>query len=298
MYNIIETDKASSYPDRKNCIISLHIIVDPLLDISKVELYRCLSDIVECSNMIQVYLYTKPDKPWIKELDKLMGSVFKSYHNINLIILRDARPIKDISNFINFTTGTILSQDLSIVATTDGILILDRLKAIRLFRGYEINNNDRLLKLKPSDYMLYGGKDSRLMMSNSINKLVSEFINKTNPKLKLKVLYVEQAEKENTDDRVDYYRNVNNTLLSKFNTILDTSIEFYSIFTDSDTVENIIKSNSKNRLRDNILIVIDSVDRSSSVNCNNNSYYIPIDTYITPKILSRIFDIILNNILK
>ena len=296
MYNIIETDNSANYPDRKNCIISIHIEVDPLLDPSKVELYRYLRDIVEFSNKIQIYLYTQPDKPWIKELDKLMESVFKPHHNISLVLLRDDRPIKEISSFIDFTTGTIISQNFSMISTTNGVLILDSLRASILLGRYKINN-DKPLKLELLDHMTYGNTDQYPILGRAICKLISDHISITNSRLNLKILYVEQAEREPIDVNVEQYRTINNNILSKLNNIVYTSTDFYSIFTEYNTIETLIKSINKDKSKDTILIVIDSVDRSSSVNYNNNSYYIPIDSYITHKIVSRIIDIVLNTII-
>lgn len=291
MYTIIETNSISDFPDRKNCVISLHIMVDPLLNISKVDLYRCLSDVVECSDRVQVYLYTKPDMPWIKELDALMDSVFKPYHNISLVLLRTERPVKDISNFIDFTTGTLLSEDFSMVATTAGVLILDRLTAIKLINEYP----SKPISLSHADTVIYRDPKPYMVLGKAISKLVSRHIKRVKSELKLKILYIEQAERESTDVMVDHYRSRNNKILSSFDKTVDTHIDFCSVFTEFDTVEYLIKNNSKDKSKDTILIVIDSVDRTSSVNPNNNSYYIPIDTYITPKILGRIFDIILTN---
>ena len=254
MYNIIETNQVADYPYNTDTILNLHIVVDPYIQITKVELYRCLCDIVNYNNKIQIYLYTIPDKSWIKELDKLMASVFKSYYNINLVLIHDFNKcIKDTSNVIDFKTNCLLSREL----TLKSILTNVNIKAV---------------------------------IFNNIKQLTSNLL--------LKILFVDQAEKESSDDLVDQYRTKNNNILSKFNDLIDTHIDFYSIFTEINTIETLIKSNNKDKSKDTILIVIDSIDRSSSVNPNNNSYYIPIDTYITSKILSRIFEIVLNNIHK
>ena len=252
MYNILYSNQIDEY-HIMDSVVNLHLIVEPLLQISKVELYRCLRDIIETSSKVQIYLYTSLSAPWIKELDKLMNSVFKYTNNINLIITHDYSDAKDVANYIDGKTNVLISREILLSSILTGICI-------------------------------------RSLFTNIINKLTSG--------LTLKILFAEQAEKELSDDLVDQYRNKNNMLLTRFDDLLDTSIDFYSIFTESDIIENLIKSNNKDRSRDNILIVIDSVDRSSSVNCNNNSYYIPIDTYITPKILSNIFDIVLTNIHK
>ena len=254
MYNIIETNQVADYPYNTDTILNLHIVLDPYIQITKVELYRCLCDMVNYSNKIQIYLYTIPDKSWIKELDKLMVSVFKSYYNLNIILIRDFnKNIKDTSNVIDFKTNCLLSRELSLKSVLTGV---------------------------------------------SIKTIIFDNIKQLTSKLVLKILFVDQAEKESTDDLVDQYRTKNNNILSKFNDLIDTHIDFYSIFTEINTIETLIKSNNKDKSKDTILIVIDSIDRSSSVNPNNNSYYIPIDTYITSKILSKVVDIVLTNIHK
>ena len=254
MYNIIETNQVADYPYNTDTILNLHIVLDPYIQITKVELYRCLCDMVNYSNKIQIYLYTIPDKSWIKELDKLMVSVFKSYYNLNIILIRDFnKNIKDTSNVIDFKTNCMLSRELALKSVLTGV---------------------------------------------SINTIIFDNIKQLTSKLVLKILFVDQAEKESSDDLVDQYRTKNNNILSKFNDLIDTHIDFYSIFTEINTIETLIKSNNKDKSKDTILIVIDSIDRSSSVNPNNNSYYIPIDTYITSKILSKVVDIVLTNIHK
>lgn len=257
MYTTLEYDVVNITSLIKPSTVNIHIMISPTIFISKVDLYRYLRSLIETTNLIQLYLYTTPDKPWIEELDKLMISVFKPYHNINIVILTNTSSFIEASKHIDSISNPLISKDFTLTSIPSGVSLI-----------------------------------------KTVIKLISKYIKDVLPYLKLKILYVEQADRELSDVEVDYYRIRNSKILSSFNLLIDTSIDFYSIFTSSTTIDSLISSNRKGVSRDIILIVIDSVDRSSSVNRNNNSHYIPIDTYITPRIIGKIFDIVLTNISK
>ena len=114
----------------------------------------------------------------------------------------------------------------------------------------------------------------------------------------MQVLHNIELDKELPDVEAGKLMSMNKPKLSMFDRVLNNEVISCPIFTSYSTVEHLIKEHTKDKTSSNIFIVLDKINRSTSVNSNNNSYYIQTDDYITTSVLNTIYFIILKNIFK
>jgi hypothetical protein len=283
-----------------NSKINIHI-TNYIDTISKYDLYSVLATTITEGNYIQLYIYGLKDSSWIKLLEEIMDSALIK-HRIILLEVDSYEDIPDRVMSTNIASNIVESFEYAIVNTTKHSIttnpILIPIKTLNeLITRYNLTDLS-LVKLNRKESNKYRGSKLGCLMYSELLEILKYMVGKYRPELTLTILYVDQLEKQIPDSIISKVVSHNKPILSMFDRVLHTEVISCSIFTSYDTVEHLIKEHTKDKLNREIFIVLDTINRSLSVNSNNNSYYIPIESYITTSILNTIYFIILNNILK
>lgn len=303
MYKIVKQDELDGYlSNQKKAFINIHIAISHT-NLSKTELLGCIGDAISTSSDIQVYIHTINNLSLLKRIEEIMSSVLVQYHNLSVVIINNyengfRKNISDIIYSIDSNTGVKNSIQTVVLGTeTHPVLMLGKTDIEYIISKYNDCSNLIENGFDAIDLVKYCNHKYYSTIHNELDNILLEDSIKFRPNLKLKILYVDQAEKE-----IAYHHLVSNILklneniLKHFNTILETEVDTISIFKSSIKVEELIKNITKDKSKDIIFIVLDTVNRTATVNPNNNSYYIPIDLYITPGIINSILNIIIKNI--
>lgn len=298
MYKIVKQDNLEDYlSSKKKAFINIHIVIQHT-NLSKTELLGCIGDAISTSSDIQVYIHTINNLSLLKRIEEIMSSILVQYHNLSVVIINNYKNVNDVIHSIDSNTGVKNSiQTVVLELKTHPVLMLGKndidyiMSKYGDYFGLIENGFDAIDLVKYCNHKYYS------TIHNELDNILLEDSIKFRPNLKLKILYVDQAEKE-----IAYHHLVSNILklnkniLKHFNNILETEVDTISIFKSSIKVEEMIKNITKDKSKDIIFIVLDTVNRTATVNPNNNSYYIPIDLYITPGIINNILNIIIKNI--
>lgn len=280
----------------KDIKINIHI-TNYITDINKIDLYHIIGNAMITGNYIQVYLYGLKDGIWIKHLDELMNSILIKY-KIIVVELDDYNQVDELIKYNNTKSNSTESYEYSII-TTNIItpLFISNSKLSELIIKY--NNNDATyIKLNRKDQSRYRGSKASCMVYTELISILKTLVIKYIPNLSMTILYVDQLEKEIPNTTSSKVVSMNKPILSMFDRILNTEVISCSIFTSGTTVEYLIKQHTKDKPNTSIFIILDTIDRSNSVNHNNNSHYIQIDRYITNNLLDSVYSIILKNLYK
>lgn len=298
MYKIVKQDELEDYlSNQKKAFINIHIVIQHT-NLSKTKLLGCIGDAISTSSDIQVYIHIINNLSLLKRIEEIMSSILVQYHNLSVVIFNNYKNVNDVIHSIDSNTGVKNSiQTVVLEIETHPVLMLGKndidyiISKYGDYFGLIENGFDDIDLVKYCNHKYYS------TIHNELNNILLEDSIKFRSNLKLKILYVDQAEKE-----IAYHHLVSNILklneniLKHFNTILETEVDTISIFKSSIKVEEMIKNITKDKSKDIIFIVLDTVNRTATVNPNNNSYYIPIDLYITPGIINSILNIIIKNI--